>query len=249
MSISRILEKIFIPRKCILCGELIPYESSVPFCEECSLEWLSNLDMLCAKCGFDCDYCTCLPDKIRETNSSMAAFGVFYTPKIETPANRIVYKLKRDYNFEVIRFCAEIIRKKAIKLCAKHSINYRGFVVTYPPRRRKSERKYGYDHAKLLAKEFAKKLGVKVVECFENVGQKEQKTLDKTDRLYNASESYVLLDDIDVRGKNIFIVDDVMTSGATLNTCTRKLLLEGARMVIPITFAKDTIPNTSNFNE
>lgn len=249
MRISQILEKIFMPRKCILCDDLVEHESSVPFCEECSLEWLSNLDMLCEKCGFDCDYCTCLPDKVREISSSLATFGVFYTPNVQTPANRVVYRLKRDYNFEVIRFCAEIMHKKIIKLCAKHSINYKDFVVTYPNRRRKSERKYGYDHAKLLAKELAKKLGVDVIECFENVGKKEQKALDKTDRLHNASESYILIDNIDIKGKSIFLVDDVMTSGATLNICAKKLIFAGAKRVIPVAFAKDTKPNTSNFNE
>ena len=239
MKILEILKRAFITRKCILCKDVIDYDSKEPFCENCKIEWLNNLDIMCSKCGFDCDYCTCLPEKVREINHSIAAFGVFYTPDASTPVNRIVYKLKRDYNLETIRFCAEIIYRKILKLCAKYGINYREFVITFPPRRDHSVFKYGYDHAKLLANELSKKIGVRVEEYFDNVGSKEQKTLTKNDRLSNAAESYALFDDADVKGKSIFIVDDVMTSGATLNVCSRMLLLEGAKCVIPVTFAKD----------
>lgn len=247
MKISQLLKRAFIVRKCVLCKDPIDYNRETPICDECMTDWLSNLDLMCAKCGFDCDYCTCLPDKVREINHSIATFGVFYTPDYSTPVNRIVYKLKRDYNFEVVKFCASIMRKKAIKLCMKNSINYRSFLVTYPPRRKKAIDKYGYDHAELLAKEFSKSMGLQLVKCFENVGKEEQKTLDKTDRLLNAVKSFESIDELDVKDKNIFLVDDVMTSGATLNVCARMLLQQGARQVVAVTFAKDTKLNTSTF--
>ena len=246
MKISQILKRAFIVRKCILCGEVIDYDRKAPFCDECTSLWLANLDLMCIKCGFDCDYCTCLPDKVREINHSIASFGVFYSPELMTPVNRVVYKLKRNYNFEVIRFCAEVMKRKAIKFCAKLSINYRSFIVTFPPRRRDAVLEYGYDHAKLLAKEFAIKMGLELRECFKNVGKKEQKGLSRSDRLFNAINSFKVKDGIDVKGKSVFLVDDVMTSGATLNACAKMLIFEGAKQVIPITFAKDTKTNTSN---
>ncbi len=247
MKFSQILKRAFIVRKCILCGDPVDYDREAPICDECIPEWLSNLDMMCAKCGFDADYCTCLPDKVREINHSIATFGVFYMPNYETPVNKIVYKLKRNYNFEVIKFCAGVMRKKTIKLCAKNSINYRNFIVTYPPRRKKAVNNYGYDHAQLLAKEFAKRMRLKLVPCFKNIGSKEQKTLTKNDRLLNAVKSFEPLDEINVKDRNIFLIDDVMTSGATLNVCARILIQKGAKQVIPVTFAKDTKPNTSMF--
>lgn len=249
MRISQILKRAFIPRLCVFCKEVIDYDLDEPICEECMIDWLENLDMMCSKCGFDSDYCTCLPDRIREINNSIATFGVFYTPSMSTPVNRLVYRLKRDYNFEVIRLCASIMYKKAIKLCAKHSIKFRSYIVTFPPRRKKSVIKYGYDHAQRLAKEFAKKMKIKMIPCLKNVGKKEQKKLDKSERFFNASTSYEMLEGVDVEGKKIFIVDDVMTSGATINSCARILKENGAIDVIPITFAKDMIPMTADFNE
>lgn len=239
MKAAEIFKRAFLPRVCLLCDEVIDYDRKEPLCDECSATWLASLDLMCPKCGFDSDYCSCLPERIREINNSIACFGVFYTPKVENPANRIVYILKRENYKEAFEFAADIIYKKLIKLCAKHSINYKNFIITFPARRRKSVIKYGYDHAFVLAKTLARKMGIEVYKCFKNNSDKEQKTLSRSDRFANASSTYKMYDEADVSGKNVFIVDDVMTSGATLNVCARLLLEKGARCVIPVTFAKD----------
>ena len=249
MKLSEILKRAFLPRICILCGDVIDYDREAPFCDDCMPEWLANLDLLCSRCGYDCDYCTCLPEKVREINNSIATFGVFYIPGYMTPANRVVYKLKRKYVKEVIWLCAGIMHKKALKLCLKNNINFKNFIVTYPTRRKSAIIKYGHDHARLLAKDFARRMGLALVPCFDNIGEKEQKTLSKSDRMRNAMDSYDIKDGIDIKGKSIFLIDDVMTSGATLSICAKILLENGAKQVIPVTFAKDTIPNTTNFVE
>lgn len=239
MKISEIIRQAFVPRICLFCEEPIDYDQEIPICEDCLPDWLANLDMMCDECGFDSESCICLPEMVREINHSIAGFGVFYTPKLLTPVNQVVYMVKREYNIDAMRFCANIMYKTALRLCAKHGVKYNDFVVTFPPRRERAEIKYGYDHAKMLAQFFAEKMNLKVEEFFENTGIKEQKTLDRAGRAENAKRSYVLLDDIDVKGKNVFIIDDVMTSGSTLNRCARLLRKKGAKQIIPITFAKD----------
>lgn len=239
MRVSEILKRAFIARQCILCKEVIDYDLDEPFCEDCQIEWLRNLDLMCDVCGLDCESCICLPENVREINHSVATFGVFYSPNQETPANRIVYRLKRDYIKEVINFCADIMYKRAIKLCEKYKIDYSNFIVTYPTRRADSTLKYGYDHAELLARAFADKMGLSAITAFENVGKEEQKTLTKAQRLTNAARSYKIADGLSIKGKGVLLVDDVMTTGATLNACAKLLKRKGAKMIIPITFAKD----------
>ncbi len=246
IHLGKIIKRAFITRKCILCGDVIDYERESPFCDECLPEWLKNLDVMCSRCGFDCDFCTCLPERVREI-SPLSTFGAFYTPNASTPVNRIVYKMKREYNLPTIRFCAKFLAKKVIKSCVKNGISYKDFVVTYPARRKKSASKYGYDHAELLAKELARLLNLDFIRTFKNVGKEEQKTLTRAERYANASGSYALFDRIDVKNKKIFIVDDVMTSGATLNICSKMLISAGASMVVPLAFAKDTPKNTNNY--
>ena len=72
-----------------------------------------------------------------------------------------------------------------------------------------------------------------------NVGETEQKGLSKDDRALNAAESYEYIENSIGENKNIFLVDDIMTSGATLYACAFHLYSAGALNVVPVVFAKD----------
>ena len=131
MRFKDVIKRMFITRKCILCNDVISYENELPFCDECFQDWNGVLDTLCNKCGFDSEYCSCLPQKVIKINNCVGTFGVFYKPNSgeKYPANRIVYMLKRDHNKELIDFCASIMKQKCEKICGKYSINYRNFIV------------------------------------------------------------------------------------------------------------------------
>jgi ComF family protein len=239
MKIKEFFARMFSVRTCFLCDETIDYDSKLPFCDECILDWYDAMDVLCKECGMTAENCTCLPEKIREINHSIAGFGYFYTPSHFTPVNKMVYAMKESRDYHIFNFAIKTIHKTVVKLCIKHKLNYKKFVVTFPPRREDSIYKYGHDHAKILAQGLAKELDIKLEDCFYNDGKEAQKELTKSSRLANALHSYSLCENIDVKGKNFFIVDDVMTSGATLCACARLLKKAGANQVVPITFAKD----------
>ena len=150
-----------------------------------------------------------------------------------------MYKLKRDYNREVIDFCAKQMKKQTIKEFAKQNMSYKDYIVTYPPRRKDGVIDYGYDHAQLLAKRYARLLGLKVENCFKNVGKKEQKTLTKLERMQNALQSFVPKDGINAEGKKFILIDDVITSGSTINACASLLKRMGAKSVVAVCYAKD----------
>lgn len=67
-----------------------------------------------------------------------------------------------------------------------------------------------------------------------------QKGLDRNARRRNVRNAFVLNPraDENVRGKNILLVDDVLTSGATLNECARVLKKSGAKKVFVLTIAR-----------
>jgi predicted amidophosphoribosyltransferase len=75
--------------------------------------------------------------------------------------------------------------------------------------------------------------------CFKNVGKKEQKTLTKLERMQNALQSFIPLDGINVEGKKFILIDDVITSGSTINACASLLKRMGAKSVVAVCFAKD----------
>ena len=99
--------------------------------------------------------------------------------------------------------------------------------------------KYGYDHGREVARAFAKKLGLSYMDCFDNSGEKEQKTLDRRERYANAKQSYSLKKNVDVKNKNFIIIDDVLTTGSTISACLTLLKERGAKSVVAVCFAKD----------
>ena len=115
------------------------------------------------------------------------------------------------------------------------------FVLTAPPRTKRKARETGTDQAVLLAKETAYLTGipyVRVLERSEN-GQ-EQKTLDAAGRLTNAEESFGIRNgyETEIKRKNVLLVDDIITTGATLGVCASVLQDAGAEAVFSVTAAK-----------
>ena len=238
MKLLEYLRRSFIVRKCVVCENPIDYDRKTSICDECQKYWLSALDILCDKCGYESEYCIC-SNKVLSKYVDFFTFCIFYKSDSFNPVNGIVYKLKRDYNDEVFSFCAELMKNKALKVFSKQNMSIHDFYVTYPARRKKGIVKYGDDHAKVMSKYCAGKLGLKTLDCFKNLGKAEQKSLNKNERFANARESYRLIDGIDVKGKNFIIIDDVLTSGATVSACASILKENGANRIVSVCFAKD----------
>jgi predicted amidophosphoribosyltransferase len=106
------------------------------------------------------------------------------------------------------------------------------------PRRKESKSEAGYDQAERLAKALSKQKGVACVEllCRAAHADLAQKEKGRETRLESASTAYLPAKKIDlVKGKRIVLVDDVMTSGASLNACAEILNQYGAEYVFTLT--------------
>ncbi|MBQ8566272.1 MAG: ComF family protein [Clostridia bacterium] len=238
MKLLECLKRAFIVRKCIICDDAISYNIKLPICDECHKYWVSTLDILCDKCGYESEYCTCASKRML-IGVDFVTFCIFYKSNSENPVNHIVYKLKEEYIGEVFNFCADLMAAKAKKMFAKRNLSFNDYIVVYPKRRKKAILKYGYDHGREVARLFAKKLGLSYMDCFDNSGKKEQKTLDRRERYANAKQSYSLKKNIDVKDKKFIIIDDVLTTGSTISACSTLLKEKGAKSVVAVCFAKD----------
>jgi len=116
-------------------------------------------------------------------------------------------------------------------------------VLSWVPVGKKRLRERGYDQAKLLARSTAAALGVtpiatltkaKDVAAQSSLGGKDQ-------RKANISGAYQCLDPALVVGKRVLLIDDVVTTGATLSESARCLLMAGAEEVLCATLARTTV--------
>ena len=239
MKISEIIKRMLVERYCVICGEAISYDEREPFCEECQKHWRDFLKVKCRNCGRTHNECICLPKKVIKINHGLAGWCVFYDASTNGEINKLFSFLKHRYDREVVDLCAERMKERVRTIFNSRGLRYKDYVVTYAPRRRKNVNVYGFDQSKKLAKSLAKKLGVKCITTFYNKSRQEQKGLTKKERAFNAQTSYVYKDGSLKDYKNIILVDDILTSGATMYACAFQLYKHGAKSVVPIAFAKD----------
>lgn len=104
--------------------------------------------------------------------------------------------------------------------------------------RRRRER--GYDQAQLLAKGLAQELNLPYREILVRRREtKAQSRLSREERLRNVQGCFSLLSPpVALQGKRILMVDDVLTTGATMTESSRVLLAGGAMKVFGLTLAR-----------
>ena len=124
--------------------------------------------------------------------------------------------------------------------CVQDHLTEQGDLVTWVPLSRQRLRERGFDQAALLARHMARHLGLSACPTL-----KKQRDTDPQSDLHsdsarraNALGAYVLLPEAQVEGRRILLVDDVVTSGATLSECCRILKQAGAGSVHCVTLAQ-----------
>jgi len=215
---------LFFPKRCEICGEVICLDETK--CEKClSLHKITG--ETCRKCGKELLYCTCSSTKA-EYRAFCAVY--YYKDNIVTTLHRL-----KDYGY---RELADNMGRE-ISECVKERFGSVQFdVVTYVPMTRKKQSKRGYNQSKLLADSVAKEMKIprqtllrKVRNTAPQRGSSAQK------RRVNLHGAFDLRSGAQVKGKTVLLVDDVRTTGSTLNECALVLKGYGAKAVYATAYA------------
>lgn len=113
-------------------------------------------------------------------------------------------------------------------------------LVTWVPLHPKRKRERGYDQAELLARRVGGLAGLPVAATLEKACATavQSHTVGDAARRANVHGAYRTLPGIDLSGRRLLLVDDVVTSGATLSECAAALRGAGAESVTGLTFAR-----------
>jgi ComF family protein len=117
-----------------------------------------------------------------------------------------------------------------------------GDLITWVPVHRSRRRERGFDQAEELARVMAARLGLPAVTCLERHQRTTaQHALGQAERADNTSSAFVLAHGAQdaVRGRWVVLVDDILTTGATIHGCARVLEAAGALAVAAVTVARD----------
>ncbi|MCH5160185.1 MAG: ComF family protein [Clostridiales bacterium] len=214
--------------RCLNCGrELF---DGLGFCDECKRSAILNDGKTCKRCGTSIegaeDYCgNCAFDKIY-FDKGYSAF--VYDGAVRDAILR--FKFGNCGNF------ARVFAKFLAAVAVKQGIEFD--IVTFAPMSKKSLKQRGYNQAQLLAEYFCA-----ILECSEKLCDavakvketSRQELLSRAERKSNLVGAYRCT--ADVVGKRVLVIDDIKTTGATLNECAKVLKKAGASSVIGLTVA------------
>ena len=201
--------------KCIFCGRDILNFDERPFCDDCEKLEIENKGNRCKFCDMKipegnlvCDFCA----------KEHKAFEKAYCPLVYNQSVRsAILKLKSDN----ARYLAKPFAKLICERIGEDDLKL-DYIIPVPIHA-KTKRKRGYNQAELLANEIGKILNVQVLNdiLIKEVATTEQKKLTYIERLDNVKNSFSLKDKKILKNKSVLIVDDVMTTGATLDAVSR----------------------------
>ena len=142
------------------------------------------------------------------------------------------------YKFEGLTVYADIYSEFIVKCIDENQISCDS--ITWVPLSRRRLRKRGYDQAELLAELIAKHLGQRPVRLLKKLRDTppQSQTGSAEKRRANIAGAYACLRPERVQGKRILLVDDIVTTGATLSEAAKVLKKAGAKEVICATLAR-----------
>lgn len=101
--------------------------------------------------------------------------------------------------------------------------------LCFVPATKEAYARRGFDHMELVARELSHVLGISLFDVLARTSRLDQRKLDKEGRARNLVGTVDVMDE--VRGMRLLLVDDVVTTGASLREATRALLSRGATSV------------------
>lgn len=148
----------------------------------------------------------------------------------------IVMKLKYESNFT----CGEILANYMKKLIIQKNIKID--VITFVPISKKTYNKRGYNQAKVIAKKLSEKLDIPCKQLIKKVKEtKDQIGLTSWERWRNVEGCFKSVKSSNSNFENVLLIDDVVTTGATLINCSKALKENGVKKVFILTGTKSVV--------
>lgn len=220
------LEKIInflLPTKCVLCGSEVILAHTL--CKDCFLKINFISDPACKLCGSELPYegCAC-------TNCTSIK-NIFYDQikavfKYDNFSKNLILKFKHGDKPQLAKFFSNIMAPKILSFDNKFD-----YILPVPIHwKRYLKRKYNQSYllAKLLARKNNIKISYKDLIRIKNTIMQHG---DITIREKNVKNAFLLKSNI-FSNKNILIIDDVITTGSTINECARILKEEGGALTV-----------------
>lgn len=220
------IKYLMYPPVCPLCEEVLS-GGKTRICDSCRPRIQYLTEPTCLKCGKEIDdsereYCS---DCTKKPKSYVRGFpAMVYKEPVRRSIANFKYKSKNSY--------ADCFAYEIVKTHGRDILNVAPEALIPVPIHRKKLEKRGYNQAKVLARSLGAYLDIPVDDGIlkRTVNTTPQKLLDDNERQKNLEKAFIS-DKKQVQYKKVMLVDDIYTTGSTIESCTRALKKAGVREV------------------
>lgn len=219
MNFLRVVRDLVYPRRCPWCNAVVGF-SRIP----------------CA-CGEDRKHLKLPTEKLKpsaELAGGWVLAAAYACYEYESPVRDAVLRMKFEGEADLAGLFAEDMADVFAKVNLADAVD----VMVAVPVSNETMKTRGYNQSGLMAAELSKKVAAPYVpDALKKVRETEaQRMLSREERLTNVIGAYAAAGP-EIIGKRVLLVDDIKTTGSTLNECAKTLLAAGARECLALTVA------------
>ena len=227
-ALLRSLIQFLYPAQCRHCEENLDPADGHYICKSCWEQVKFIKEPFCQTCGhplnpsaslpekvFSCDNC---PDDVKFRKARAIAY---YDSVVGTAVKLLKYQSKTIMAAPLADLMVEVMPELL-------DVQDYDYIIPVPIHKKKM-RKRGYNQMELIGRRLSTKTGIplELRSLAKSVNTPPQRGLDAEDRQKNIKDSFEVSDRSKIEGKRILLIDDVMTTGATVSECAKVLLKDG----------------------
>jgi ComF family protein len=217
-----IVKNFLFPQECALCRRGLKSVTEIKngLCEKCEDNFSLDKGNKCNLCGkpLISEIELCLPCRKEEKHSYDRLWVIF-------PYSGKYRKLLTMYKFKKNLPLANLLAEKILEVLSDPILKD-ACLVPVPPRPGKIK-DTGWDQVDYLVKRLSK-VGVSICRCLKRTKSKTQKRLSRAERIENLKGRISVYKKVP---KNVLVIDDVITTGSTMEVCSSVLKENGAEKV------------------
>jgi ComF family protein len=225
---------------CRICGQILTNASRIPICTDCLAGFERITPPLCECCGRP--FASRVADQAIKPLCRLCRVEFFAFERARSFAiyNDTLFEAILLMKYDEVTRLGTWFAERIAGCVASDPGEWRADVVVPVPLHPERRRERGYNQAELIARPLAKRLGLKVnARLLTRIKPRPpQLLLSRSERWKSVHGAYATPDGARVDNLRVLLVDDVMTTGATLDACARALKKAGASKVLGLTVAR-----------
>lgn len=234
------LASVVFASPCRICGEVLTNASRIPICEKC-LEGFEKIDEpMCAGCGRP--FTAAGAGRVEQPLCRLCRVGFYGFDRARSFAiyDQALREAVLLLKYQELTVLGDWFAKRLAEVVSRAAAEWRADIVVPVPLHADRRRERGYNQAELIARPLAERLGIQFNSriLVRTKPRPPQLVLSRTEHWKSVRGAYAIRPAANVDNLRVLLVDDVLTTGATLDAAARVLKKAGAATVLGLTVGR-----------